>query len=205
MTVNNPHLQKKRSSRRGLGRSIMKRITEIPESVTRQCGREGSPVPGGGQRRRQDGGSVKTREESLRQRVLSLRKSHSTYDHMPEARDATAGAAGSSSPRLESSARDASVRHSLMRHNLARNVSLRSRGDSLPRPPLVCKSVSAHNLLADKNPLPVHPLQKSRSLVGSASGRGPLIGATETPTEQATGATEGSSNPLLGGSFDKAE
>ncbi|XP_075033125.1 putative G-protein coupled receptor 179 [Mixophyes fleayi] len=201
MTLNNPHLQKKRSSRRGLGRSIIRRITEIPDSVTKQSGREereGSPGSTGGQRRRQqDSSSVKLREESLRQRVLSLRKSHSTYDHMQESKDS-----GATSPRLESSARDASLRDSLMRRNLARNVSLRSRGDSLRQAPLVCKSLSAHNLLADKKPLSLYPgtLQKSHSMMGSARGKGPLL--TDISTEQTM---EGSRNPLLGGSFDKAE
>ncbi|XP_075701806.1 putative G-protein coupled receptor 179 [Rhinoderma darwinii] len=200
MTLNNPHLQKKRSSRRGLGRSIIRRITEIPDSVSKQSGREereGSPGSAGGQRRKQqDSGSVKLREETLRQRVLSLRKSHSTYDHMQETKDA-----GATSPRLESSARDASLRDSLMRRNLARNVSLRSRGDSLRQAPLVCKSLSAHNLLADKKPLSVQPgtLQKSHSMMGCAIGKGPL---SDIPTERTM---EGSRNPLLGGSFDKAE
>ncbi|KAM4691565.1 putative G-protein coupled receptor 179 [Rhinophrynus dorsalis] len=203
MTLNNPHLQKKRSSRRGLGRSIIRRITEAPDSGARQSAREereGSPGSSGSQRRRQqDGGSVKLREESLRQRVLSLRKSHSTYDHMQETKDA-----GAASPRLESSARDASLRDSLMRRNLARNVSLRSRGDSLRQAPLVCKSLSAHNLLADKKPLSVRPgaLQKSQSVMGSARGKGPLVGFAETTGERTI---EGSRNPLLGGSFDKAE
>ncbi|XP_040294405.1 probable G-protein coupled receptor 179 [Bufo bufo] len=200
MTLNNPHLQKKRSSRRGLGRSIIRRIAEIPDSVSKQSGREereGSPGSSSGQRRRQqDSSSVKLREESLRQRVLSLRKSQSTYDHMQESKDA-----GATSPRMESSARDASLRDSLMRRNLARNVSLRSRGDSLRQAPLVCKSLSAHNLLADKKPLSVQPgtLQKSHSMMGSARGKGPL---TDIPTERTL---EGSRNPLLGGSFDKAE
>ncbi|XP_063314903.1 probable G-protein coupled receptor 179 [Pelobates fuscus] len=203
MTHNNPHLQKKRSSRRGLGRSIIRRITEIPDSVTRQCGRdekEGSPGSSGGQRKRQqDSGSVKLREESLRQRVLSLRKSHSTYDHMQESKDS-----GSVSPRLESSARDASLRDSLMRRNLAKNVSLRSRGDSLRQAPLVCKSLSAHNLMTDKKSLMVRPgvLQKSHSMIGSSHGKGPLTGTSESSTEKVT---EGSRNPLLGGNFDKAE
>ncbi|KAM3923733.1 putative G-protein coupled receptor 179 [Leptodactylus fuscus] len=200
MTLNNPHLQKKRSSRRGLGRSIIRRITEMPDSVSKQSSREereGSPGSTGGQRRRQqDSSSVKLREESLRQRVLSLRKSHSTYDHMQESKDT-----GATSPRLESSARDASLRDSLMRRNLARNVSLRSRGDSLRQAPLVCKSLSAHNLLGDKKPLGVQPgtLQKSHSMIGSARGKGPL---TDTSSERTM---EGSRNPLLGGSFDKAE
>ncbi|KAB0398695.1 hypothetical protein E2I00_002721 [Balaenoptera physalus] len=40
MITNNPHLQKKRCSKKGLGRSIMRRITEIPETVSRQCSKE---------------------------------------------------------------------------------------------------------------------------------------------------------------------
>ncbi|KAM3842520.1 metabotropic glycine receptor-like [Diretmus argenteus] len=40
MTANNPHLPKKRSSRCGLGRSIIKRIAEIPESMSRRCSRD---------------------------------------------------------------------------------------------------------------------------------------------------------------------
>lgn len=42
MLANNPHLQKKRNSKKGLGRSLMKRITEIPETmhIHRQCSRE---------------------------------------------------------------------------------------------------------------------------------------------------------------------
>ncbi|KAJ8364942.1 hypothetical protein SKAU_G00137730 [Synaphobranchus kaupii] len=47
MTTNNPHLQKKRISRRSIGHSFMKRITEIPESMSHQCShedREGSLV-----------------------------------------------------------------------------------------------------------------------------------------------------------------
>lgn len=42
MLANNPHLQKKRNSKKGLGRTLMKRITEIPENmhIHRQCSRE---------------------------------------------------------------------------------------------------------------------------------------------------------------------
>ncbi|KAM5135083.1 putative G-protein coupled receptor 179 [Mantella aurantiaca] len=194
MTLNNPHLQKKRSSRRGLGRPI-RRNPETPDSVLKQCGREereGSPSLSSGQRRKeQDSGSFKLREESLRQRVLSLHKSYSTYDHMQESKDTRA-----TSPRLESSSRDASLRDSLMRRNLVRNVSLRSSGNSLHQASLICKSLSAHNLLADKKPLtlPSGTLQKSHSMMES-----PL---TDTSTGKER---ERNHNFLLGGSFDKAE
>ncbi|MEQ2230474.1 hypothetical protein ILYODFUR_029672, partial [Ilyodon furcidens] len=33
MLANNPHLQKKRNSKKGLGRTLIKRITEIPETM----------------------------------------------------------------------------------------------------------------------------------------------------------------------------
>ncbi|XP_072271016.1 probable G-protein coupled receptor 179 [Pyxicephalus adspersus] len=200
MTLDNPHLQKKRSSHRGFGRSFIRRITEVPDSVSKQCGheeRDGSPSLASGQKRRQqDSGSIKLREESLRQRVLSLRKSHSTYDHMQESKDT-----GYMSPRLESSSRDASLRDSLMRRNLARNVSLRFCGDSLHQPTLVCKSLSAHNLLADKKPLavPAGTLQKSHSMIGSSRGKG---SSTDVPTDKLR---EGIHNPLFGGIVDKEE
>lgn len=42
MLANNPHIQKKRSSKKGLGRTLMKRITEFPESMHRQSSREDS-------------------------------------------------------------------------------------------------------------------------------------------------------------------
>ncbi|XP_078722797.1 metabotropic glycine receptor-like [Lampetra fluviatilis] len=48
MLSNNPHLQKKRSSKKGLGRSIMRRITELPENVVRQSSREERDRGGGG-------------------------------------------------------------------------------------------------------------------------------------------------------------
>ncbi|XP_068178433.1 metabotropic glycine receptor [Antennarius striatus] len=40
MTANNPHLSKKRSSRCTLGRSIIRRIVEIPETMNRRCSQE---------------------------------------------------------------------------------------------------------------------------------------------------------------------
>ncbi|KAI4792992.1 hypothetical protein KUCAC02_032998 [Chaenocephalus aceratus] len=40
MTAKNPHLSKKQSSRYAIGRSIIKRIAEIPESMSRRCSRD---------------------------------------------------------------------------------------------------------------------------------------------------------------------
>ncbi|KAJ1135449.1 hypothetical protein NDU88_001889 [Pleurodeles waltl] len=180
MTTNNPHLQKKRSSRRGLGRSIMRRITEIPDSVSRQHSRDekdssggGGSYPGSYKKKLCDASSssVKVKDESLKHKVFSLKKSHSTYDHVRDQKE-------NSPPRLESSSKDASLRDSLMRKKLAKKASQKSNNDSMDDAPLVYKSVSAHNLLADKRPLHPKPctLQKSLSVLTSSKEKTMLSG-----------------------------
>ncbi|XP_078501728.1 putative G-protein coupled receptor 179 [Lissotriton helveticus] len=180
MTTNNPHLQKKRSSRRGLGRSIMRRITEIPDSVSRQHSRDekdsssgGGSYPGSYKKKLCDASSssVKVKDESLKHKVFSLKKSHSTYDHVRDQKE-------HSPPRLESSSKDASLRDSLMRKKLAKKASQKSNTDSMDDAPLVYKSVSAHNLLADKRPLHPKPcaLQKSLSVLTSSKEKTMLTG-----------------------------
>ncbi|XP_059813754.1 probable G-protein coupled receptor 158 [Hypanus sabinus] len=171
MTANNPHLQKKRSSRRGLGRSIIKRITEIPDSMSRQCSRteRGGSIGTGShcssykkKFNEPSSSSMKIREDSIK-RVFSIRKSHSTYDHMRGHRDGHSG-------RSDSSTRDPSLLDSLMRKKLAKKASERSDTESLDAAPLVCKSASAQNLTVDKPSLPSKPgtLQKSLSVVTCA-------------------------------------
>ncbi|XP_077480667.1 metabotropic glycine receptor-like isoform X2 [Stigmatopora argus] len=179
MLANNPHLQKKRSSKKGLGRSLMRRITEIPESVHRQCSREEKDGGGGG-----DHGSNRNsicapkknpleqthpvkaaKEDSLKHKVFSLKKSHSSYDHVRDpGQDSDKGAAG---------AVEASLLDALMGKKLAKKKSrdnLCTPCESTECVPLVCKSASAHNLTADKKPL--HPraavLQKSLSVMATA-------------------------------------
>ncbi|XP_078079087.1 metabotropic glycine receptor [Mustelus asterias] len=168
MTANNPHLQKKRSSRRALGRSIIKRISEIPESMSRQCSRDGSiagsSYAGSYRKKLYDSASssMKVKEDSIKHRVFSIRKSHSTYDHVREHRDGHIS-------RTDSS-RDPSLLDSLMRKKLAKKASQRSDIDSLDDAPLVYKSASAHNLTVDMNPLNAKPgtLHKSLSVVSCA-------------------------------------
>ncbi|XP_072927881.1 uncharacterized protein [Hemitrygon akajei] len=171
MTTNNPHLQKKRSSRRGLGRSIIKRITEIPDSMSRQCSRTerggsiGTGSHSGSYKKKfnePSSSSMKVREDSIK-RVFSIRKSHSTYDHMRGHRDGHSG-------RSDSSTRDPSLLDSLMRKKLAKKASERSDTESLDAAPLVCKSASAQNLTVDKPSLPskLGTLQKSLSVVTCA-------------------------------------
>ncbi|NXD71606.1 GP158 protein, partial [Eolophus roseicapillus] len=176
MIANNPHLQKKRCSKKGLGRSIMRRITEIPETVTRQCSRdekdlmEHSAVKSMATLKKNppdSTSSAKPKEETLKNRVFSLKKSHSTYDHV---RDQTEEPNSLTTESTEVIAAENSLLDSLNGNKLTKNAPEKVEAVSTESVPLVCKSVSAHNLSADKKPL--HPrtsvLQKSLSVIASA-------------------------------------
>ncbi|KAI6074494.1 putative G-protein coupled receptor 158 [Aix galericulata] len=176
MIANNPHLQKKRCSKKGLGRSIMRRITEIPETVTRQCSRdekdllEHSAVKNTSTLKKnpQDStSSVKPKEETIKNRVFSLKKSHSTYDHV---RDQTGEPNSLTTESTDVIAAENSLLDSLTGNDVTKKAPEKVEAVSTESVPLVCKSVSAHNLSADKKPL--HPrtsvLQKSLSVIASA-------------------------------------
>uniref|UniRef100_A0A7M4E1P3 G protein-coupled receptor 179 n=1 Tax=Crocodylus porosus TaxID=8502 RepID=A0A7M4E1P3_CROPO len=217
MTANNPHLQKKRSSKKGLGRSFMRRITELPESMSRKEEKDGS-LTGGSRsrsgsykRRLLDSGSssMKMKDDPSKRKPVSLRKSHSTYDHVQDPKD-------SSPPRRESTCKDPSLLDSLMRKNLAKKASERSNSDSPDSAPLVYKSASAHNLSADKRPLhpKPSPLQKSLSVITSAKEKALLLPSrayledSYQQTREEKKIEEGASTPemhtLLQDSFDKS-
>uniref|UniRef100_A0A8D0B010 G protein-coupled receptor 179 n=1 Tax=Salvator merianae TaxID=96440 RepID=A0A8D0B010_SALMN len=184
MTANNPHLQKKRSFKRSLGRSLMRRITEIPESMSRQCSKEEKDGPGDGSGGSCSGSykwkpldfgssSMKLKEDSSSKlkAASSLKKSHSTYDHRREAKE-------NSLPTRHDSCKEPPLLDSLMRKQLAKKASERSNSDSLDdSAPLVYKSASAHNLMADKKPLhpKPSPLQKSLSVATSAKEKALLL------------------------------
>ncbi|XP_044196036.1 probable G-protein coupled receptor 158 isoform X2 [Thunnus albacares] len=181
MLANNPHLQKKRSSKKGLGRSLMRRITEIPESVHRQCSREDKEAGEHGSNRNSICMLKKNpfdpthpgkpaKEETLKNKVFSLKKSHSSYDHV---RDQSEDSNSSATEKMEVTTAEGSLLDTLMGKKLVKkksseNISVPS--ESTESVPLVCKSASAHNLTADKKP--IHPrasmLQKSLSVIASA-------------------------------------
>ncbi|XP_004641958.2 probable G-protein coupled receptor 158 [Octodon degus] len=177
MITNNPHLQKKRCSKKGLGRSIMRRITEIPETVSRQCSKEDkdladhSTTKGTALIRKNppesSGNTGKPKEESLKNRVFSLKKSHSTYDHV---RDQTEESSSLPTESQEEEATENSTLESLSSKKLMQKLKEDSEAESTESVPLVCKSASAHNLSSDKKP--GHPrtsmLQKSLSVIASA-------------------------------------
>ncbi|XP_019122503.2 G protein-coupled receptor 158a isoform X2 [Larimichthys crocea] len=181
MLANNPHLQKKRSSKKGLGRSLMRRITEIPESVHRQCSREDKEAGEHGSNRNSicmlkknpfdpPHSGKPAKEETLKNKVFSLKKSHSSYDHV---RDQSEDSSSSATDKMEVTPAEGSLLDTLMGKKLVKKKSsenINAPSESTESVPLVCKSASAHNLTADKKPL--HPrasmLQKSLSVIASA-------------------------------------
>ncbi|KAF7664657.1 hypothetical protein LDENG_00170420 [Lucifuga dentata] len=181
MLANNPHLQKKRSSKKGLGRSLMRRITEIPESVHRQCSREDKEAGEHGSNRNSicmlkknpfdPSHPVKpVKEETLKNKVFSLKKSHSSYDHV---RDQSEDSNSSATDKMEVTAAEGSLLDTLMGKKLVKKMSnekIDAPSESTESVPLVCKSASAHNLTADKKPIHARAsmLQKSLSVIASA-------------------------------------
>lgn len=195
MTANNPHLPKKRSSRCALGRSIIRRIAEIPETVSRQCSREDKDGSfrsktgnqSGSFRSAADTVSVSiSYRSSMKTPSPSIRKSHSDHYHIREG--------------------DSFLRGSFLGTNAAKRSSRRSETDSLDIPPSVCKSASAQNLTIDTNLL--HPdhtkLHKSWSLTSTTSieNRGCKV---MTRSRQILSIGEQTRSALQSESFDKAE
>ncbi|XP_052424850.1 probable G-protein coupled receptor 158 isoform X2 [Carassius gibelio] len=154
MANSNPHLPKKRSSRLSIGRSLIRRISEIPESLSRQCSREdkdvnaaiGSITRSGSYYKSHQTTSINKMNETLMQPSPKLRKSHSAYDCTPE--------------------REVSLLNSSIR-GTEKRVSLHSDSGSINATLLVCKSASAHNLSVDTNLLLPEPsrFQKSLSVI----------------------------------------
>ncbi|XP_036981707.2 probable G-protein coupled receptor 158 [Artibeus jamaicensis] len=190
MITNNPHLQKKRCSKKGLGRSIMRRITEIPETVSRQCSKEDKEVTEHSTAKstalvkknpqESSGNTGKPKEESLKNRVFSLKKSHSTYDHV---REQTEESNSLPTESQEEEATENSTLESLSGTKLTQTLKENSEAESTESVPLVCKSASAHNLSSEKKP--GHPrtsmLQKSLSVIASAKEKTlGLAGKTQT-------------------------
>ncbi|XP_037666280.1 probable G-protein coupled receptor 179 [Choloepus didactylus] len=152
MTVNNPHLTKKRGSpHQGLGRSFMKYLAEFPEALARQHSRDSgslgrSSLPGSSCRR--------LLSSSLQEAEgpPALRKSHSTYDHRRE--------------------QDPPLLDSLLRRKLAKKASRAQSRESEEGPPaLGFKSASAHNLTVGERLPRAWPISLQKSLSVAAGSR----------------------------------
>ncbi|XP_065097694.1 metabotropic glycine receptor [Paramisgurnus dabryanus] len=209
MTNNNPHLPKKRSSRISIGRSLIKRITEIPESLSRQCSREDKdvnssigPVNRTGSYYKSHQTTSINRNESFLLPSPKLRKSHSIYDCAPE--------------RSQNSHLNSSIKSTTNRR-----ASQHSDTGSINTTLLVCKSASAHNLTADTNLLLPEPtrFQKSLSVIEHNDHHSPTpcrsfenvsLCAKPAPGEKHqqnvdVNIKKQTSSALLSESFDKAE
>nr|XP_046216471.1 probable G-protein coupled receptor 158 [Oncorhynchus gorbuscha] len=183
MLANNPHLQKKRSSKKGLGRSLMRRLTEIPETLHRHGSygsreeREGSEHGSNRSTLRRNPfdsshSGHKSREDSLKNKVLGLNKSHS-YDHVCDQAKETAGGEGLGGDKMATG--DGSLLGSLIRRQVKKSPEPAPKVEPAESVPLVCKSASAHNFTADKKPIQLRTsiMQKSLSVITSAKEKMP--------------------------------
>uniref|UniRef100_A0A7N5ZWN8 G-protein coupled receptors family 3 profile domain-containing protein n=1 Tax=Anabas testudineus TaxID=64144 RepID=A0A7N5ZWN8_ANATE len=189
MTANNPHLTKKRSSRCALGRSIIKRIAEIPESMSRQCSRE-------------------EKDGSFRSRSISQSDS---FRGAPDTVSISyRSSMKSPTPSMRKSQSD---HHSMLKANSVKRSSQRSETDSLDIPPGVCKSASAQNLTIDTNLL--HPdhnrIHKTWSLTSTSTHSMENITKVNrsstmlTRSRQSISIGEQTRSALQSESYDKAE
>ncbi|KAL0181440.1 hypothetical protein M9458_023846, partial [Cirrhinus mrigala] len=207
MANSNPHLPKKRSSRLSIGRSLIKRISEIPESLSRQCSREdkdinaaiGTITRSGSYYKSHQTTSINKMNETLIQPSPKLKKSHSAYDCTPEG--------------------EVSLLNSIRIKE--KRVSLHSDAGSINATLLVCKSASAHNLSVDTNLLLPEPtrFQKSlsvierndhRSVTPCRSIENQSVAGKAAPAEKPQPTVDvdikrQTSSALLSESFDKAE
>ncbi|TRY90706.1 hypothetical protein DNTS_002901 [Danionella cerebrum] len=205
MANSNPHLPKKRSSRLSIGRSLIKRITEIPESLSRQCSREdkdithaiGTIARSASYYKCQQ--SINTVNETLMQPSPKIRRSHSSYDCSPES----------------------SLLNSSIKSTADKRASQVSDAGSINTTLLICKSASTHNLSLDTNLLLPEPtrFQKSlsvierndhRSLTPCRSTENMSTGSKSAPVEKTkltvdVDIKKQTSSALQSESFDKAE
>ncbi|XP_074413676.1 putative G-protein coupled receptor 179 isoform X7 [Zonotrichia albicollis] len=175
MATNNPHLAKKRSSRRSLARSILRRSgAELAESASRRSSageRPGTPSRRGSSAKRlvdAAGPGPRMRDESSRRRSSALRKSRSSEGPPREPRR------GSRTPSPPQEPPPAAV-----------TDLEQSDSDSLDAAPLLCKSASAQNLAGpwQRPPGRAPPLQKSHSAVTGARDAA-LLAARRATREQ---------------------
>uniref|UniRef100_A0A8C3BZX4 G protein-coupled receptor 179 n=1 Tax=Cairina moschata TaxID=8855 RepID=A0A8C3BZX4_CAIMO len=170
MAANNPHLPKKRGSRRSLGRSLVRRLAELPEAVAPRGSREerlrtpGSrrasakrlPSTGSASLRARDGGS--------RHHAAALRKSRSSETPAWDPRGGSPGPSPSGDTAPGTPA-------------VTTAGSGQSDSESLDAAPLVCKSASAHDLSGHQQPPQPRAalLLKSLSVVAGARDEALLV------------------------------
>ncbi|XP_061588973.1 metabotropic glycine receptor-like [Cololabis saira] len=204
MLANNPHLQKKRNSKKGLGRTLMKRITEIPESmhIHRQCSRDDGSEHGSNRstlRRNpfEPGHHGRTRDDSMKNNVMGLPKSLS-YDHVCDD-EAETGSQTSSVMGDKMTPVGNGTEVSLLGSLIGRRHARKQLGpagtppklepaESTESVPLFWKSASAHNLTHEKRPVHLRTsiMQKSLSVIASAKEKMPGLANKTQSVEDAS-------------------
>ncbi|KAJ7411681.1 putative G-protein coupled receptor 179 [Willisornis vidua] len=177
MAANNPHLPRRRSSRRSLARSILRRGTaDLPDgSSSRRSSagdRLGTSARHGPSAKRDTGGSgSRMRDEGSRRRSSALRKSRSSSTDGPPRVSPTNSILLPEEP---------SPGREMMAGSLERSDS-----DSLDSAPLVCRSASAQNLSGHwrRPPARAPLLQKSHSVVSGAREEA-LLAASRAAREE---------------------
>ncbi|XP_051944054.1 probable G-protein coupled receptor 158 [Hippocampus zosterae] len=204
MLANNPHLQKKRNSKKGLGRTLMKRITEIPETmhIHRQCSREDGSEHGSNRstlRRNHPESNQhgKPREDSLKNKVASLQKSLS-YDHVCDQDDESGSQSGSAAGDKMTpvgNGGEGSLLGSLIGRKHCKKhpepvapPSKLEPAKSTESVALFWKSASVHNLTHEKKPVHLRTsiMQKSLSVIASAKEKMPGLGNKTQSVEDAS-------------------
>ncbi|XP_041958664.1 probable G-protein coupled receptor 158 [Alosa sapidissima] len=224
MANNNPHISKKRSSRLGIGRSIIKHITDFPGTISRQHSREDrsgthSPSPSlfsASSKKPSEITYITYREDYSKEPSPNIvPKSQTAFDNTPSRTPSrTPSFAGSLTPILVDKRASQYSQHSQhSQYSQLSQHSQYSQAESLDAPPMVCKSASAHNLSVDKNFL--HPddsrQKKSLSAVVTSTDYYSLMeeaaqsGPTTPVLKHVGSIKEQTSQALLAESFDKAE
>uniref|UniRef100_A0A665ULH0 G protein-coupled receptor 158b n=1 Tax=Echeneis naucrates TaxID=173247 RepID=A0A665ULH0_ECHNA len=216
MLANNPHLQKKRNSKKGLGRSLMKRITEIPETmhIHRQCSREDGSEHGSNRstlKRNplEPSHHGKPRDDSLKNKVTGLKKSLS-YDHVCDQDDEAGSQTGSSTGEKmtpvgvggEGSLLGSLIgrRHAKKQLEPAATPPRLEPAESTESVPLFWKSASAHNLTHEKKPVHLRTsiMQKSLSVIASAKEKMPgLTNKTQSVEDASKKGLKGQEGRML--------
>ncbi|KAI6072454.1 putative G-protein coupled receptor 179 [Aix galericulata] len=170
MAANNPHLPKKRGSRRSLGRSLVRRLAELPEAVAPRGSREERLRTPGSRRASAKrlpstgSASLRARDRGSRHHTAALRKSHSSETPAWDPRGDSPGP----SPSRDTAPGTPAVTTA---------GSGQSDSESLDAAPLVCKSASAHDLSGHQQPPQPRAalLLKSLSVVAGARDEALLV------------------------------
>ncbi|KAK5859609.1 hypothetical protein PBY51_021154 [Eleginops maclovinus] len=216
MLANNPHLQKKRNSKKGLGRTLMKRITEIPETmhIHRQCSREDGSEHGSNRstlRRNpfEPSHHGKPRDDSVKNKAIGLKKSHS-YDHVCDQDEETVSQTGSIAGDKMTPV-GIGGEGSLLGSLIGRKHTKKQLEPSMTPPrldpaestesvPLCWKSASVHNLTHEKKPVHLRTsiMQKSLSVIASAKEKMPgLTNKTQSVEDASKKGLKGQEDRML--------